>query len=217
VLPSPIIKRAHQEQFTRLTAIVHRVQYSALVDSDIDELAAALFDEAVFEFIGGLPSRAEFDRWFHTALAGPPSNRSGEIWLNYCVRSVDSGSLIGRLEASIHDNLAEVGFLYKPGVWGHGYASEGLLWLQQQLLQYSNVASIWGVTHPGNRRSAALLQKFGFVEAPYHGSPVLYSYDEGDLVFRRGVTSRPLWPDTLWQTYTASFSGPGSSDLQVPF
>jgi len=43
--------------------MTRRIRYSTLVDTDIDELAAAIYYEAVYEFIGGLPSRADFDLW----------------------------------------------------------------------------------------------------------------------------------------------------------
>lgn len=164
-----------------------KVRCSPLVDTDIDGLATALHHEAVYEFIGGLQSRADFDLWLHRAIAGPPSKTPGEIWLNYAVRSADDESLIGRLEACIHDDLAEVAFLTKPSLWGRGYASAGLVWLQEHLRHHWNVGSIWASAHPENVRSAALLRKCGFVEALAHDLPALRSYDEGDVVFRHGL------------------------------
>lgn len=163
------------------------VLYSPLEERDIDELANALHSEAVYQYIGGLPSRHDFDQWLRRSLAGPPSEATGERWLGVTVRLAESREVIGRLEANIHDHLAEVAFLYNPRLWGRGYASQGLLWLHGQLREYKEVHSFWATTHPENQRSASLLRRQGYVPAPIQGLPALYSYEGGDHVFTRGV------------------------------
>lgn len=112
-------------------------------------------------------------------------------WLNVAVRLAGTKELIGRLEATVHNNLAEVAFLYSPAHWGHGYASHGLNWLIDHLRSYKNISSLWATTHPKNARSAALLLKCGYVQVATPGLPVLYSYDDGDLVFRRSAPQSP--------------------------
>jgi RimJ/RimL family protein N-acetyltransferase len=161
--------------------------YSHLEERDIEELASALHCDAVYQYIGGMPSRTDFEQWLRHAIAGPPSESTGERWLNFTVRVAGSNEVIGRLEANIHDQLAEVAFLYSPRVWGRGYASEGLLWLQGQLRNYTEVCSLWATAHPDNHRSASLLRRHGYVPAATEGLPVLYSYEVGDHVFTRGV------------------------------
>ena len=99
--------------------------YSPLEEHDIPELANALHSELVYQYIGGMPSRADFDRWLRLSIAGPPSEATGERWLNFTVRLAESREVIGRLEANIHDHLAELAFLYNPRLWGCGYASQG--------------------------------------------------------------------------------------------
>lgn len=164
--------------------------YSPLVERDIEELAAVLHNEAVYQFIGGLPSRTEFDLWLRRAAAGPPTESIGEQWINVVVRLAETGQIIGRLEANLHDELAEVAFLYSPKLWGCGYASKGLNWMHEQLHQHPSVRSLWATAHPENHRSAALLVKCGYVAASSLELPVLYSYERGDLVFQRGVASQ---------------------------
>lgn len=164
-----------------------KVCYSPLTASDIEELVPVLHNEEVFAFIGGMPSRNDFTLGLHRAIAGPPKNSVNEHWINYAVRLVESGALIGRVEATVHDNLAEVAFLYSPSVWGRGFAAEGLLWLHSHLRGYEGVSTLWATTHPENVRSRALLVKAGYVQSATQGLPMLYSYDEGDLVFHRSV------------------------------
>ena len=92
--------------------------YSPLEEHDIPELANALHSELVYQYIGGMPSRADFDLWLRLSIAGPPSEATGERWLNFTVRLAESREVIGRLEANIHDHLAELAFLYNPRLWG---------------------------------------------------------------------------------------------------
>lgn len=164
-----------------------KLLYSPLEDRDIDELAAVLHTPAVYEYIGGMPSRADFELWLRRAMAGPPTKTTGETWINVAVRIAETGQIIGRLEATVHHQLAEVAFLYSPALWGRGYASRGLLWLHDHLRQYESVRSLWATARPENHRSASLLRRCGYTPASSQALPVLYSYDEGDLVFWRDV------------------------------
>ena len=163
------------------------VLYSPLSDQDFEALATALHKEAVYEYIGGMPSRADFELWLRRSLSGPPTAATGERWTSVTVRIAETGEVIGRLEANAHDQLAEVAFLYSPKLWGHGYASRGLLWLHDHLRQFEDVQSLWATTHPENQRSTSLLLKCGYVPAPVQDLPLLYSYEKGDVVFRRSV------------------------------
>ena len=163
------------------------VLYAPLEERDLDELATVLHNEAVYEYIGGMPTRAEFEQWLRRSMAGPPTEATGEQWMNVVVRLAGTGELIGRLEANLHDGIAEVAFLYSPRQWGHGYASRGLLWLHDELRQHKHVHSLWATAHAENQRSASMLLRCGYVPAPARDLPILYSYDKGDLVFCRSV------------------------------
>ncbi|TAG03669.1 MAG: N-acetyltransferase [Betaproteobacteria bacterium] len=165
------------------------VLYSPLEERDIEELANALHSEAVYQYIGGMPTRPDFELWLRRSIAGPPSEANGERWINFTARLAATQEVIGRLEANIHNNFAEVAFLYNPKFWGRGYAMQGLQWLHRQLAEHNGVHSFWATTHVENRRSASLLLRNGYVSAVTHDLPVLYSYEAGDLVFTRGVAS----------------------------
>jgi hypothetical protein len=78
------------------------IVYAPLHADDIDELAAVLLNDAVYEFIGGPPSADEFKLGLRHALLGPPASKPFERWLNFSVRLASTGQLIGRLEATLH-------------------------------------------------------------------------------------------------------------------
>ena len=76
------------------------IKYQSMVEQDIDELAAVLLDDSVYQYIGGMPSYKNFRLGLQRALQGPPSAQTGELWLNYVARLSSTGELLGRLEAT---------------------------------------------------------------------------------------------------------------------
>jgi RimJ/RimL family protein N-acetyltransferase len=159
------------------------IVHAPLHADDIDELAAVLLSDAVYEFIGGPPGADEFKLGLRHALLGPPASKPYERWLNFSVRLTGTGQLIGRLEATLHHQIAEVAFLYSPQFWGQGYATQGLLWMHNHLRAYPSIATLWATTVPANARSAALLRRCGYTQVPVTVLPLLYTYDVGDDVF----------------------------------
>jgi RimJ/RimL family protein N-acetyltransferase len=155
--------------------------FDALTLRDLDALEALLRNEAVYEHIGGVPSSELFRLRMTRALAGPPPARSNDRWLNFALRDAASGELLGRLEATVHDGLAEVAFLIGPAHWGRGVATQGLLWMHGQLAGLP----LWGTTVPANKRSQALMLRCGYRPVAPETAPNLYSHDPGDLVFTR--------------------------------
>lgn len=136
----------------------HCLHYSPLCVGDTEEVIAALYQPQVFEFIGGLPSREDFILDLHTSMAGPPPERLDEQWHHFAVRLANTGPLIGRLEATLHNGLAEVGCLYSPSVWGQGYATQGLHWLHTRLREHGFRGNSWAAVHPHNVLSSAVMQ-----------------------------------------------------------
>lgn len=151
----------------------------------IDELAALLLHERVYRHIGGHPpDLARFRTEVEHAVAGPPHHRSNEIWLDYVVREARSGHLAGRIQATIHSSVAEVGFLFGPGYWGKGYATHSLCWFHQVLLSHPARPALWATTVPANEPCQTLLRRCGYVAVDPALAPQLVTYDPGDLVFR---------------------------------
>ncbi len=149
------------------------------------ELGAVLLNEQVYEHIGGTPpSLDDLRDGIKRVLAGPPPHRAGDEWINYVVRLTGSNALVGRLEATVHDGIAEVAFLFGPEHWGKGYATEGLRWLHRLLLSRPDCHALWATTVPANHRCQSLLVRCGYRLAASERPSRLVSYDDGDLVFR---------------------------------
>lgn len=157
------------------------LRIDALTLRDLDALEALLRNQAVYEHIGGAPNSERFRLATTRALAGPPADRPQERWLNFAVRDASSGDLLGRLEATVHDGLAEVAFLFGPQHRGRGLATQGLQWLHTQLAGLP----LWATTVPANTRCQALLLRCGYRVVDPASAPRLYSHDPGDLVLTR--------------------------------
>lgn len=161
------------------------LQFEPLKVSHLSELASVMLHPLVYEHIDdGVPSLDEFKLGLTLALDGPGKGLK-EHWLNYLVRD-GAGTMLGRLEATVHDAIAEVAFLFAPEHWGKGYANEGLAWLETEVMRCTGVTSFWATTTPANLRCQALLARSGYSRA-LDSMPFLHSYEHGDLVFRRVV------------------------------
>lgn len=150
----------------------------------LDALAVALLHPAVYQHIEDtLPSLDAFKLSLSRALSGPPAHKADQTWLNYLVRDPDTSDMLGRLEATVHDAIAEVAFLFHPSYWGKGFATAGLHWLHGEIRRTCHVSDFWATTVRANLRCQALLQRCGYVRVT-GSTPHLLSYAPGDWVFR---------------------------------
>jgi RimJ/RimL family protein N-acetyltransferase len=161
-------------------AVTTRLTIEPLAARHAEELFAALDDPLVGRYIGGpdVTTLAELRERIAHLLAGPEVG-SGETWANWVV--VLDAVIIGRLEATFHDGIAEVGYVFGPRWWGRGYGTESVAWLVDELSRRT-VAETWATVDPDNDASARLLRRVGFREARPPLVP-LRSYVPGDLVF----------------------------------
>lgn len=164
------------------TTVGSRLIIEQLRIEHLAELATHLRHREVYEHIRGVPSLEDFILDRERALLGPSRNANAEHWLNYLVRESSNNQMLGRLEATLHDSIAEVAFVFSPLHWGKGFAHEALAWLHAEIKRTHSISSYWATTVPANKRCQALLRRSGYqlVETDV---PVLYSYDTGDLVF----------------------------------
>jgi RimJ/RimL family protein N-acetyltransferase len=169
----------------RVTTIVAtaRLRFAPLEAAHAADLFEAFSDPQIYEHIGGGPpiSVAELAEQFARRAAGPGSNQAR--WLNYAVQLQDSGEWIGRLEATIIPQWAEVAYVFGPAYWGRGYAAEAMTALHDHLWKDWSVAECWATTSPHNLRSIRLLRRLGYRAC--ESWPALGSYEPGDLVFCR--------------------------------
>jgi hypothetical protein len=168
-----------------------------------DDLEAS---EMIGRYIGG-PDVTSVDALEHRIgqlLAGAPVEWD-ETWINLLVwlddGPGDAGRCIGRVEATVHPRVAtpaeigedarwaEVAYLIGRRWWGHGYGLEAAGWLIDRLVELG-IDELWAAIHPDNAASVRLVERLGFepvvVDAEHPPPRRLGSYDEGDLLFRRG-------------------------------
>jgi RimJ/RimL family protein N-acetyltransferase len=151
-------------------------------------LFAALSDPAVYRFIDcSAPlSIEELANDFAKKSSGPPPHRAGETWWNFAVFDSASGQGVGRLEATLIADRAEVAYLFGSAFWGVGIGGEALDWLHGQLREHA-VQNFWATTRPDNVRSVRMLERLGYTLA--NTFPHLASYDPGDAVYWRPATA----------------------------
>jgi RimJ/RimL family protein N-acetyltransferase len=161
-----------------------RLLYEPLCADHAPGLFESLGDPRVYEHIGDVqsPNVAVLAAQFAYMASGPPPHLAHERWLNYAVKLRTDASLIGRLEATIIEQRAEVAYLFGPRFWGQGYAAEAMAALQDHLRQCEHVTEIWATTTAENTRSIKLLDRFGYVQIS-DSWPPLVSYASGNLVF----------------------------------
>lgn len=145
-------------------------------------LATQLCQPAVYEHIGGVPTLEDFILDRERAIRGPGEAARNERWLNFLVRERTSSQMLGRLEATLHNSIAEVAFLFGPSFWGKGFAFEALDWLHTEIQNSHAIKTFWATTVPANTRCQALLLRAGYKQV-HSGAPVLCSFEQGDLVF----------------------------------
>jgi len=163
-----------------------RLQYETIRPAHAAELQEALFDHRVYEFITnhGTPTADELLQVFTRKSLGSPPTRSDETWIDYAVRSKESGMTVGRIEATIPEGQAEVAYLLGRRYWGYGFALEAMRWLHQMLECEFRVFEFWATVSPNNDRSLRLLARLGYGEATSVLWPVrLLTYNSGDRVF----------------------------------
>jgi [ribosomal protein S5]-alanine N-acetyltransferase len=148
-------------------------------------LTPALTDARVnAHFLEGSPkTKAELETQFAQMLAGPGKDFPDETWLNFAVRFSTSPLYLGRLEATVQKNYAEIAYLFDANFWGNGYATEAVNWLLHFIKSHHRINSFWATVSPDNDRSALLLTRVGFKRAEKATWPLLRTYDEGDDVF----------------------------------
>lgn len=137
-------------------------------------------------FIEGGPSNViDLENSFARKIEGPGDRFPGEVRLDHAVRLKEADLFIGRVEATVQGRHAEVAYLLGPAFWGYGYGREAACWIERTCAERYGVSTFWATVIPANERSARLLTALGYSQVEKPSKPVLTSYDDGDLVFRR--------------------------------
>ncbi|MEU9036150.1 GNAT family N-acetyltransferase [Streptomyces sp. NPDC048352] len=121
-----------------------------------DEMAGVLSDPGLHAFTGGAPEtvealRARYERW----QAGSPD--PAVSWCNWVVRLREEGCLVGTVQATVGDGVAEVSWVVGTPWQGRGIATEAASGLVARLRPRTVVAHV----HPDHRASAAVAAAAG--------------------------------------------------------
>jgi RimJ/RimL family protein N-acetyltransferase len=162
-----------------------RLMIEPLAVSHAPGLFAALDDPAVGTYIGGpdVTTVEALEARIVALTAGPGLDRHPERWHNAVVMLRSDGHIIGRVEATSYGDWAEIAYVFGPRWSGHGYATEAVRWLIDDLHR-QGIDELWAAVHPDNDRSLRLLGRVGFVVVA-EPERSLGSFDDGDVVLRR--------------------------------
>ncbi|MGH8972512.1 MAG: GNAT family N-acetyltransferase [Acidimicrobiia bacterium] len=141
-----------------------RLRLVPLQVADAGELAAALGDIRLYEWIGGQPPTEEQLRARFQRLEAGGSADSAEEWLNWVVRQRDGGEAVGRVEATVFPVRAVAAVAWVIGTpWQRrGYGTEATRALTGWLLE-RGVPTLVADVHPGNVASEIVARRAGFV------------------------------------------------------
>jgi RimJ/RimL family protein N-acetyltransferase len=142
---------------TRLTLEPLRIEHA-------EEMAAALDDPGLHEFIGGTPATADELRVRYARQVVGHSPDAGEAWLNWVVRLDDTGEPAGTVQATVRRTgpllSADVAWVVASAYQGQGIASEAsgamVEWLRGQ-----GVHRIVALVHPDHTASSAVARRLG--------------------------------------------------------
>jgi RimJ/RimL family protein N-acetyltransferase len=161
-----------------------RLVITPLAQADAAELFACLDDPRVGTYLGGpdVQSLPWLEERIEHLLAGPAD--ASQEWLNFVMRLPD-GRVVGRLEATVSGDWAEVAWVLGPPFWRQGLGTEGARWLVAHLEGECGITELWATVDPRNEASLALLRRLGFSARSSPWARAVESYDDGDVVMAR--------------------------------
>ena len=168
-------------EFSAATISTERLTLLPLRAEDADDVAQVLYDERLYEFIGGRPGTLAALRDRYAAMAAGSPDRD-EVWLNWVVRGRADGQIIGAVQATI---VARGGRRAALAAWmigrehqNKGYASEAARALVAWLLRRCD--SVEAHVHPDHRASALVAARAGLQPTGKHD-------DEGEQIWLVGA------------------------------
>jgi RimJ/RimL family protein N-acetyltransferase len=151
--------------FEASTITTERLVLRPVRAEDADEMAVALGDPALHEFIGGQPATVQELRDRYAAwIRG--SGSTDELWLNWIVRHRADDVAVGAVQATIIDPeatpTADVAWTVGVPWQGRGFAGEAAIALVQWLVA-RGATSVVAHVHPDHRASAAVAARVGLL------------------------------------------------------
>ena len=147
-----------------LPITTQRLSLEPLVAAHADILYKSLCDERIYRWIesGGPKDLSHLRlKWQQNETRLSPDGK--EVFLNWAVRLNNEGQYIGKLDAELNSpiNVTNIGFVFFPKYWGHGYATESLLAVRSVLTE-NGISFMRATVATPNIASARVLEKAGF-------------------------------------------------------
>jgi ribosomal-protein-alanine N-acetyltransferase len=142
-----------------------RLRLEPQVAAHAPAVLAALADARSYRYIPGQPptnAEALRRRFAHQESRRSPDG--SDLWLNWVVYSGQDA--LGTVQATVHvaQRTADVAYVFAPGAWGKGYASEAVRAMLGFL--HTGLAVEEFVAHLDTRNAASrrLVERLGFVQ-----------------------------------------------------
>lgn len=144
--------------------VTPRLVLEPQVAAHAEAMFAVLSDPAIYEYENASPVSLAWLRERYARLESRVSGDGSERWLNWVLRTAD-GKAIGYVQATVRADAADVAYEMGSAWWGHGYASEAVAAMLDELADAYGVRRFAAVAKRANVRSHALLARLGFVRA----------------------------------------------------
>lgn len=141
-----------------------QLKYEPLSAPHAVELYNDLLDERIYTFLPTRPpkSLANLEREY-VEFAGGAAPGSGEVWLNWAVRDLDTASCVGTLQATrFSDGLLWIGYTVIPSQWCRGIATTAVTWLTEELSRHFEGHEPLAAVDTRNTASIRVLERAGF-------------------------------------------------------
>jgi RimJ/RimL family protein N-acetyltransferase len=133
---------------------------------------------------GGAFTRDEAERNFAASLARLREHGFGRRWIVVKANGTGVGFTdtkhFGPSCQEVSPDEVEIGWMFTPSAWGHGYATEAGRAVRDEAFERLELKSIVAVHHPENAASGRVIEKLG-------------------MAFERDVVARDGWPYRLYR------------------
>ena len=147
------------------TLVTRRLVLEPQVAAHAEAMYALLHDPAIYLYENEPPQSVDWLRERFRRLESRKSADGSEQWLNWVVRLRDA-ELIGYVQATVCvASPAAIAYVFASAWWGHGYASEAVSAMMDELTGQYGVQTFSAVLKRGNSRSIRLLERLGFAVA----------------------------------------------------
>ena len=93
-------------------------------------------------------------------VAGCPDG--SEKWMNWVIRDLGSGILVGYTQATLRESVAILGYQIFPSRWRQGFATSALRATLAKILAATSIQEVQAFVDTRNTASIALLRKLDF-------------------------------------------------------